>query len=81
VFSRAVFVFDYRDSELFHLLEDTIRQQVCQGVVGRATLLVAYVGCQDDLSLVGQHRCRVGEACGRHVPTFPPALFCRMLGP
>ncbi len=28
VFSRAVFTMDYRDSDLFNLLEDTIRQQV-----------------------------------------------------
>lgn len=27
VFSRAVFVMDYRDSDLFHLLEDTVRRQ------------------------------------------------------
>jgi len=27
-YSRMAFVMDYRDSELFHLLEDTVRRQV-----------------------------------------------------
>ena len=31
VFTRAVFVMDYKDSELFYLLEDTVRRQVRQG--------------------------------------------------